>query len=129
MQSTPVDFDAEQLLDPHVAEMDLTAKMIEKGELAWLIWRFEQGPVKAECFRETIREGLSQIPLLNQKGRRLCAFTGLNHELQRAGIQPSMSLLDPFPKCCFRKWSVVLFPKLELNVEAAGGGHMHNLTW
>src|SRR5437588_12809906 len=103
--------------------MDLAAEMIEKRELAGLVWRFKQDPVETECLCETISKGAPQIPFIIKQAYTFCAFTSFHHELQGAGIQPSMPLLDPIPERCFGEWAVVFFTKLELNIEPAGGGH------
>ena len=95
MQSTPVDLDAQQFLDSNIAKMDLTAEVIEESELAWLIGRFEQDSMKTEFFSETIREGCSQTAVIVKEADTLRAFTSFHHQLQRAGFEPAMSLIDP----------------------------------
>ena len=65
--------------------MDLAAEMIEKRELAGLVWRFKQDPVETECLCETISKGAPQIPFIIKQAYTFCAFTSFHHELQGAG--------------------------------------------
>src|SRR5205823_6558035 len=57
MQSTPVDFDAEQFLDPNVAKMDRAAKMVEKRKLTRFVRRLEEDAFETECLCEAVRKG------------------------------------------------------------------------
>src|SRR2546430_1152205 len=108
--------------------MDLAAEMIEKRELARLIWRFKQDPVETECLCETISKGASQMSFIVKQTHTCSAFTSFHHKLQRAGIQPSMALPDPLLEGLFRERAVMLFTELELNVEPAAGGHTDDLS-
>src|SRR5215471_9839182 len=128
MQSTPVDFDAEQLLQPDITEMNVPSEVIQQGELAWFVRRFEDDGVEPERTDKPFRVCGIQVSILIEQSDSLCAFPGFDDELDRTGIEPFLALVDPRRERPIAEPTVVFLSELHLNVEAAALRGADNVT-
>ncbi len=86
MQPAPVDLDAEQLLEPHVAEVDVRAEVVEQRELAALVRRLERDRAVAERLDEALRMRAVQLPALVEEADAFGALARLDDELHGTGV-------------------------------------------
>ena len=113
MQPAPVDLDTEDLLQSHVAEVDGRAEMIEQRELAALARRLEDDCVVPERIGERVGKARVQIAVFVEEADGLGALTGLDDELDRAGVEPLITLLDENLDGVVVEIVLVLLPQLE----------------
>src|SRR5438045_2556935 len=114
METTAEDFDTQQLLQAHIAEMDSGAKMFKKRELTWLVRGFEHCDIKAKFHGKSIHKGVIQPSFIVECTDSACALTGLNDELYSPGIEPVMSSCNCFIERFLRKGSLVFLAHLVL---------------
>src|SRR5262245_56352033 len=118
VQAAPVDFHAEQFLQPDVTEVDVASKVIEQRKLAWLVWRLEDHGLETERLHESVCEPRVQASVLVEESDCAGAFPSFDHELDRAGVEPGLSLVDPCRQRLVAEPAVVLLAKFHLHVEA-----------
>ena len=127
MQAPPVDFHAKDFFQPHVAQVHFATEVIQQGKLAWLVGSFEHYGVKAERLCETIRIGAVEISGIVKQSHSFRALPRFHDQLERARIEPPLSLLDQLSYAIIGKRAVMFLPKLELNIEATLGGHTDDI--
>ena len=129
MQAAPVDFNAKQFFQPHVAEMNVPSKMIQKGKLAWLVRGFKHDCVEPECMYKPVCVCRIQVSIVIKQSDSLCAFSGFDDELDRTRIEPFLTLVNPRRQRPAVKATVMLLPKFHLDIEAATLCGGNNLSW
>src|SRR5262245_56531183 len=81
VQATSVDFNAKQLFQPDVAEMDVSSEVIQKSKLAWLVRSFKRHCVETEYVYKPVCVVRIQVSILIKESDSLCAFSGFDNEL------------------------------------------------
>src|ERR1700726_2808797 len=61
MEPSPVDFHAQKLFQPHIAEVHFATEMVQQGELARFVGRLEHHGLKTEGFSEAICKPAAQV--------------------------------------------------------------------
>ncbi len=128
VQPPPVDFDTKQLFQPDIAEMDLPAKMIEQGKLAWLVRSFKHYRLETEHRRELVCVCGIQVSVLIKESDSPGALSCFDHQLDRTGIEPLLTLVDPCGKGAVIEPSIMLLAKFHLDVETAAPCCSDNFT-
>src|SRR4051812_46182778 len=123
VQPTPVDLDAQQLLDPHVGEPDVRPEVLEHGELARLRRRLEDQLAKAEGLDEALRMAELDLALGGEEADLLGALATLDDQRGRADAQPAAPELDQLVHPTVVERAVVLLAELELEAEPAVADH------
>src|SRR4029453_13249080 len=109
--------------------MDIPPEMVQQGKLAWLGRGFEHDGVKSERVNKPVCVCGIQAPILIEQSNPLRAFPGFDDELECAGIEPFLSLVDPRRERLLAEPSVMFLPKLHLHIEAAAVGGGDNFPW
>ena len=117
MQPTPVDFDAKQFFKPHVAEMNLPAKVVEQGELAWLVGSFERYCFETEHRHKSVGIRGVQVAVVIEEPDSSGALSGFDNQLHSAGIEPLLTAVDPLSKSALIETTVVLLAQFHLNIK------------
>src|SRR3989442_75687 len=94
MEATPVDLDAQQLFQAHVAQVHRIAEMREQVELALLVGCFKDRAVHAERPGECLGGGEVEPSILVEEAYLLTALARLDNDLLGAGVQPAQSRID-----------------------------------
>ena len=76
--------------------MDFTAKVIQQFKLAGFVGRLEDDGLKTEGVGKAIGEGRVETALVVEQADAAGALASFDHQLQGAGIEPSLALLDQF---------------------------------
>jgi hypothetical protein len=126
MKTAPVDFDAEQLFQAHIAELDSRPEVIQHRELARLVRRFEYYRLESERIREAISELSVESAMFIEEADTLRAFSGLNDELNSACIEPAPALLDEAIDSFGFEGAVVFLAEFELNGKSSLVSHAHD---
>jgi hypothetical protein len=126
METAPVDFDAKQLFQSDIAEMHVSSKMIQKGELTCLVRSFEHYRFKSEYVDKPVCVIRIQVSILIKESNSSCAFSGFDNELNRSGIEPLLTLVNPPRQRLVVETAVVLLSKFHLNIEATAPCSSHN---
>src|ERR1700694_4417572 len=129
MQTTTKDLNTQEFFQPHIAEMDMPSKMLQKCELARLVGRFEYSDVKPEFLGESIRIGGVQRSIIAEHSHSLSALTRFDDELHRASIKPGMPSCDCFVERLLGKWTLVLLTHFILDFETPLVRHLDYRTW
>src|SRR5262245_21884549 len=95
VQAAPVNLNAKQFFRTDVTEMDLPPKMVQQGKLAWLGRGFENDGRKPERANKPVGIRGVQASILIEQSDALRAFPGFDDELECAGIEPLLALVDP----------------------------------
>jgi len=127
MQTSSVDLDAKQLFQSDIAEMYVPSKMIQKGELTCLVRGFEHYRLEPENINKPVCVVRIQISILIKESNSFCAFSGFDNELNRARIEPFLTLINPLGKGLVVKTAVVLLAKFHLNIEPTAPCRSHDL--
>src|SRR5438067_6429245 len=128
MQAAAIDFDAQQFLQPHVAEVYLAPEVIEQGKLAGLVGRFKHHDVMPERLNEAVRICRIELAFSVEKPDATSALSSFNHQLQGSSVQPAATLLDEGFDGVLIKRPAVLLSQFELHVESKVIGHAHDLA-
>src|SRR5689334_6218926 len=67
-----------------------------------------------------------QVSILIKESDTLCALSGFDNKLNRAGIKPFLALVNPRRQRLVVKSAVMLFPKFHLNIETTAVCGRHN---
>src|ERR1043166_8096372 len=102
--------------------MDVRAEMVEQRELARFVRGLEYDRLPVEGLREIIGERGLQTAVIVEETDALGAFPRLDNELERAGVESAMTLVDPFGDRVLGERAGVFLAQFELDVEAVGGG-------
>src|SRR5690348_5584504 len=94
MQAAPVDLDAKQLLQPHVAQADLGPEVIQERKLARLVGSLEHDVSETESIGEAFGEVGVELAAGAEEADFVGALPGLDDELPRSRSEPSVSLFD-----------------------------------
>src|SRR5262249_39358471 len=129
VQAAPVDFNAEQFLQTNVTEMDVSAKVIQQGKLAWLVGRFEDNGLKSERRNKPVCVCRIQVAILMEQPDSPRAFPGFDDELQGAGVEPLLALVDPRRERLIAEPPVVFLAELHLHIEAAAVCGSDDFSW
>jgi len=81
VQAASVDFDAEQLLQTDITEMDVPSKVIQQGKLARLVRGFEDDRIEPERLDKPICKCGIQVSILVEQSDSLRAFSCFDDEL------------------------------------------------
>ena len=129
VQASPVNFNAKQLFQSDIAEMNVSSKVIQKSKLTWLVGSFKHHSVEPEYIYKPVCVVRIQVSILIKESDSLCAFSGFDNELDCTGIEPFLTLVNPRRQRPVIKTTVMLLPKFHLNLEATAPGSSHNLSW
>src|SRR5438067_12082919 len=101
MQTTAVNFHSQQFFQPDIAEVDFAAKVIQQFKLAGFIGRLKDDGLKTEGVGKAISKRRVESALLIEQADAAGALPSFNYQLQGAGIEPSLALLDQFANRIF----------------------------
>src|SRR5947209_2191945 len=125
MQATTKDLNTQEFFQPHIAEMDMSSKMLHKCELTRLVGSFEHGDFKPEFLCEAIRIGGVQRSIIAEHSHSLSALTRLDDELHRASIKPGVPSCDCFVERLLGKGTFVLLAHFILDFKPPLMRHLH----
>src|ERR1043165_1532642 len=92
VQAPPVNFHAQQFLQPHIAQPDIPSKVVEHRKLACLVRRLEYHLRQAEFGGESIGEGRVEAPAVVEQTHSTSALPRLHYKLYGARVQPSLAV-------------------------------------
>src|SRR5215467_8639232 len=95
MQASSVDLDAQQFLQPHIAEVNTVAKVIEKRELARFRGRFKHYRFEPEGVDEAFGIAGVQVSVLIKQPDAFGTLTCLDDELHGTSIEPFAAGIEP----------------------------------
>src|SRR5215475_8655740 len=119
MQASSIDLDAQQFLQPHIAEVNTAAKVIEKGELARFSGCFKHYRFEPERFDKAFGIASVQVSILIKQSDAFGTLARLDDELHGTSIEPFSAGIEPRRKRSLCETSVMFFAELHLNLEAA----------
>src|SRR5262245_63734944 len=96
VQASPVNFNAKQLFQPDVAEMDVSSEVIQKSKLAWLVGSFKHHCVEPEYVNKPVCVFRIQVSIVIKEADSLCPFSGFDTELDYTGVHPLLTRVAPF---------------------------------
>src|ERR1051326_6460741 len=124
MQATSIDLDPQQLLQPDIGQADLAAEVIDQRKLTGFVRSLERHPVEAERDGEAIGKGSVEVALVVEEADALCGFARLDHDLDRASVEPAIALGNQCIDHIRSEGAVVLLAELELHLKSALAGHL-----
>jgi hypothetical protein len=102
--------------------------VINKSELARLIWRLERDAISAKGFSKSISKRPIEITIVVKKSDTLCRFPGFDNDLLGANVKPLTSLLDKSINEICPKRTVVFLAELKLDLQSSLARHLHNFA-
>src|SRR5207247_9810457 len=119
MKSAPVNLDAKQFLQPYIAEMDLSAEMIQQRKLARFVRGFEHQRFEPEHLDKAVGVCGVQFSVLVKEADSFRTLSAFDNELYSCRIEPLLSVGAPYRKGRLVETAVMLIALLDLTIESA----------
>src|ERR1700676_1490438 len=93
MQAPAVNFHSQNLFQPYVTQVNLTAEMVEQRKLARFVGGLENDSTKSERIGKAIGVAAVEVPCPIKEPDLIRTLSGLHHKLKGTRVQPPLPLL------------------------------------